>query len=120
MASIIGTVTLGGKAVGRINLETKTFSKQVKKSVHFFWKYRGWGINNSIIEAIRPHGIERIEIHEVEEDIIYSCPLSDYDEYGVMSDEGQGKQVFLNEIHFAKSPATNPVHPRLDLGTVDA
>ena len=100
---------INGKKVGEI-LDNK-FCKHASLSKHYFWKYNGWGIQEWIIRDLMRKDIEKIVIHETDQDEYWVTTLRNYARYGERDDLGAGQQRFVDKIHWQLYDKN---HQRLD------
>jgi hypothetical protein len=87
-----------GKFIGKISEDT--FCKNVKKSKHLLRKWNAWGIDKAIVDSLMRDGVQKIRVHEKEENIDYETSVKDFVEKGVEGDFGHGKQIFLQLEYF--------------------
>ena len=93
-------IELHSKKIGRVSGET--FYKTVKKSRHFFRKWKAWAVDAGLLDYLIEKGVRNILIHETEENAYYSATLQDFKEWGIHWDfgNGHGEQVFLPIANF--------------------
>lgn len=84
---------VNNKVVGEYDTDTKTFTKQVKRDKHRFWKYNAYGIQQNIYEGLLKRGCEKVVIEEDKEGVFES----DFSSWatGIVENQGFGTQVFL-------------------------
>ena len=77
-----------------------TFSKKVKKSKHLLRKWEAWGMDKKVLDDLVCNGVQKVIIHETEENKDYIVTVKDFAEKGIEADFGHSSQVFLPLVYF--------------------
>lgn len=94
-------VRLGSRVVGLYYPSTKQFVKTVKRSRHFFWKLRSWGMERAVLEALFHAGCKEIQIRDTEGRECFITSPGYWLQEGVEHEFGNCKQFFLRRIEFS-------------------
>jgi hypothetical protein len=90
-----------GKIIGKISGDV--FCRNVKKSKHLLRKWNAFGIDKAVLDNLIRNGIQKIKVHETEEDIDYETSIKDFVEKGIEAEFANcGKQIFLPLENFDK------------------
>lgn len=90
-------VRVGNRVVGSYDIQSRVFRKTVKRSKHFLWKFKAWGIDATVFDALVKKGCLRIDIRETEAGDVFSAPLELWERESRRENLGHGLQVFLRE-----------------------
>ena len=88
--------------VGDYDDEKRMYIKKVKESVHKMWKYKGYGIQLSVLKELKKLGCEYVLIIE-DGKVEYRTEFADWTELGVKAEFGHGVQKFLPTDMMKKS-----------------
>lgn len=95
-------------SVGDFSEGTKTFTTNRTYKKHFVWKYRGYGIGQSVLRELARLGCVSIRIKEKDTKTVWKSSLRDWKFSGVSDNLGSGVQYFLareNMRDESKKPA---------------
>lgn len=93
---------LHGKVVGRV------WRKRVRCSTGMLHKPTGWAVDVFDLKRAEKLGALRLDLHETEQDVIYSAPLATLRQYGRPIDRGCGKQILLMLGYWATRDLDDP------------
>lgn len=88
-----------GQPIGTFDREDNVFRKQVSVKRHLLKIMDAWGIQENVIDELTDTGAT-IQIHEREDDKIYSISVDDFLAHAVVRDFGDGKQYFTSRKFF--------------------
>ncbi len=98
----MGIVRTGGKVVGFWDETKHEYRKKVKRSIHFLWSLKSWGIDESIVKGLVERKCERVVIIDTEEQATLTSAMEDWTAYGVVRELGHGRQRFLADCHMRR------------------
>ena len=85
-----------------------TFRKfAVRKSLHFYRKYGGWGCDTCAVDAAERAGATAIELTDLESGATYRASLAAMRTHGLPVDHGYGAQLVL-PLRFWTAPQLQP------------
>lgn len=105
-------VALRGKVIGTFDLFDLTFRKNVRKSRHFQWSLKAWGIDRIIFNALGKRGCQNIIIRDRDSGDVYSADYGHFKVSGIERDFGHGVQLFLQDM-FWNIKRKGDEHPQL-------
>lgn len=91
-----------GRKIGVYSESDKTFIKRVKKSKHFCYKYKAWGIDATALIQLAHRGCLTVRIIDEETGDEYVTDIEHYLRRGTNDDLGHGLQTFLPERFFKR------------------
>jgi hypothetical protein len=94
--------------IGKLDYETKTFYKEVKKSVHLFKKLDAWGIDAKFFNDVLLPNNFTIHIFSKDEQIDYYISAEKFKKYSqhfhFIEEEDNRAQIFCSRVHFSSLP----------------
>ena len=95
-----------GRPLGTV--DGGTFRKWgVRKSIHFFRKYGGWGCDTCAVDAALRAGAQWIELTDLESGATYRASLHAMRDRGVPVNHGHGAQLVL-PLRYWQTPELQP------------
>jgi len=95
-----------GRPLGTV--DGGTFRKWgVRKSIHFFRKYGGWGCDTCAVDAAVRAGAQWIELTDLESGATYRASLRTMRTQGIAIDHGYGAQLVL-PLRYWNAPEMQP------------
>ncbi len=98
------TLRIDGKIVGHFDDKSKTYTKNVEERKHKMWKYRGYGIQNSIVIRLQKLGCKKVIIKELDTKKTFEAKFSQYLETSKVYDFGHGEQAFVPTSEMKELP----------------
>ena len=94
----------------------RVWRKRVRKSAHLLNTPTGWAVDVFDLKRAEKLGAVRLDLHETEQDVIYSCALATLREYGRPIDRGCGKQILLMLGYWTTRDTDDPAPTAHQLG----
>jgi hypothetical protein len=92
---LVETKTNFIKFIGIIDIHNKVYKKSVEECDHFFKKFNGYGISNTVLKMLKAFNITQVELTKVETGDTYNYPVVKfYDKNAIQyNNDGDIQQV---------------------------
>lgn len=104
---------LTGRTVGRIDGETARL--KVKRGKHFFWKKRGYSVDDYVLRTMQRAGVQEIVFDDSELGREFRIPLARFLDVAETFDCGFGPKWCAHECHYDADEQPERPDNQLDL-----
>lgn len=104
---------LTGRTVGRIDGETARL--KVKRGRHFYWKKRGYSVDDYVLRTMQRAGVQEIIFNDSELGREFRIPLDRFLDVAESFDCGYGRKWVAHECHYDADDGPERPNDQLDL-----
>ncbi|MBI5597633.1 MAG: hypothetical protein HY928_16210 [Elusimicrobia bacterium] len=104
---------LNGRSVGHIDGETARL--RVKRGRHFFWKKRGYSVDDHVLRTMQRAGIKEIVFDDSQLGREFRIPLDRFLDVAETFDCGFGQKWCAHECHYDAAELPDRPDDQLDL-----
>lgn len=94
-------ILIDGRVIGF--LDGATFTKRLKRSLHYHRKLESWAHDASNLEELNRRGVRTFQILDLESGCLFSTSMETFLEKGTLHDFSYGPQLFLAEKYWQVS-----------------